>query len=156
MLAIRLGFGVWTGRVAALLFGVSACHFEAVLWPAARFDLLATAFGAISLLLFLEHWESFGARSWWLGGLALISYVVAVLSKESAYSIVLLVPLLVAVQSFFKPVADRKRSAVPFVLALLLCTLALVSIRFYVLGSIGGRHPGLGDERLHGALALGE
>ena len=127
MLAIRLGFGVWTGRVAALLFGVSACHFEAVLWPAARFDLLATAFGAISLLLFMDHWETIGARSWWFGGLGLLSYVIAVLNKETAYSIVLIVPLLIA---FLKHGVDERRRARAIIPALLGCTVALVAVRF--------------------------
>ncbi len=135
MLAIRLGLGVWTGRVAALLFGVSACHFEAVLWPAARFDLLATAFGAISLLLFMEHWETLGARSWCFGGLGLLSYVIAVLNKETAYSIVLIVPLLLV---FLKPGADQRRRATSIIPVLLGCTVALVAVRFAVLGGIGG------------------
>ena len=135
MLAIRLGLGVWTGRVAALLFGVSACHFEAVLWPAARFDLLATAFGAISLLLFMKHWETIGERSWWFGGLGLLSYGIAVLNKETAYSIVLIVPLLIA---FLKLGGDQRRRAASIIPALLGCTVALVAVRFAVLGGIGG------------------
>ncbi len=134
MLAIRLGFGVWTGSAAALLFGVAGCHFEAVLWPAARFDLLAAAFGLISLLLFLEYWESLGARSWWSGGLGLLSYVIAVLNKETAYSTVLIVPMLVAL----KPLVNRRRSAMPFLLSLLCCTVLLVAVRYAVVGGIGG------------------
>jgi hypothetical protein len=49
---------------AAFLFACAAVNFEAVLLPAARFDLLATGFSLLSLNWFLAYAESPGAGTW--------------------------------------------------------------------------------------------
>ena len=139
-LAIRLGFGARIGRLTALLFGLSAIHFEAVLWPAARFDLLAALFAAISLLLFLAHWDSAGAKSFFCGLLSLLSYAVAVLNKESAYSVALLIPALVYLYPAWTHKAAPRRKTIPFLIALFLLTAALIALRFAIFGGIGGYH----------------
>jgi hypothetical protein len=138
LIALRLGFGPWISQTSAVLFGVSASHFEAVLWPAARFDLLAVTFSEVSLLLFLAYATSRGMRSHSYAVLSLISFVVAVLNKETAYSLVLLIPALIATHSSWNLPAVSRRRSIYFVLALVSCAVLLIAVRFKVFGGIGG------------------
>src|SRR5260370_15140013 len=85
--ATRLGFPRWTARIAAALFGLGAIECEAVLWPAARFDLLAACFVLVALLCFLKYWGTGGA-GWLCGSLA--AFAVAVLNKGTGYAFVLI------------------------------------------------------------------
>ena len=135
LLAIRLGLGARIGRLAAWIFGLSAIHFEAVLWPAARFDLLAVLFSVIALLLFLAHGRTSGGRAAAYGLASLLSYAVAILTKETAYSLALLVPALIALGPF----AERGwRRAMPYLAGLLSVTLVMFAIRFAIFKGVGG------------------
>jgi hypothetical protein len=69
--------------VAAILFALHPASHEAIYWIAARFDLLATTFMLLSLLLL---WQE-GAGSY---GLGVASFALALLSKESALSLPLI------------------------------------------------------------------
>ena len=71
--------------VAALLFAVHPASHEAVYWMAARFDLLATCFSLTAVLL-LRH----DGRILRLAGTA--AFGLALLSKESALSVLLIAP----------------------------------------------------------------
>ncbi len=137
-LATRVGFSAPASRAAALIFGVSAINFEAVLWPAARFDLLAAAFALLSSLLFLAHWQSHNARARYFGIFSLLAYVLGVLNKETVYSLVLLLPALVVFFPRINPSSAPRRRAVPFLIALLCCTVALIAVRLLVFGNLGG------------------
>ncbi|HWR49725.1 MAG TPA: hypothetical protein VN428_01365, partial [Bryobacteraceae bacterium] len=101
VLAVRLGMARPAGRLAALVFGVASIHFEAVVWPAARFDLLATTFTCLALIFFLQFWRAEGVR---LGhaSICLLSFTAAVLNKETAYSAVLVIAALVATHRLWK------------------------------------------------------
>lgn len=70
--------------VAALLFALHPASHEAVYWIAARFDLLATTCMLLSLLLL---WQE-GAGAYVLG---VASFALALLSKESALSLPVIV-----------------------------------------------------------------
>jgi hypothetical protein len=127
LLATHLGLSQWSSRFAALLFGLASVHFEAILWPAARFDLLATLFSCLTLLFFLRHRHA----------LAVLSFIAAVLSKEVAYSLLLVIPMLVFTRRIWKFEITRTKIVV-FLGLLVACAAVLVAVRFAVYGSIGG------------------
>jgi hypothetical protein len=90
-LGSELGLDKRVSRWAALLFGVAAINFEAVMWPAARFDLLATFFTLLATLYFLRF-QKYPAPAYLVASLA--CFVLGVLSKESAYCFPLIAVLL--------------------------------------------------------------
>ena len=102
---------------AAALFAVHGAQPEAAVWTAGRFDLLAALFTLLGLLLFLRG----GASRW----AALGCFVLAALSKESAYVFPL---LLLALPR------TRWRATLPFFIA----AAALFAYRWSLFGGIGG------------------
>ena len=72
--AERLGASRLAGFYAAVLFAIHGTRPEAAVWIAGRFDLLATLFLLAAFLLFPR-----------LPAVSLLCFVLAVLSKESAY-----------------------------------------------------------------------
>src|SRR5579884_1962105 len=150
VLACALGLSAWAARFTALLFGLGAIRFEAVVWPGARFDLLATAFMMLAVLLFLR------GAPWWS---VTAAFVLAVMSKETGYSLLLVIP---AVSFLVRGGAGGfgcqdaeghpeqpahagsagETAACPTlamsVLGLGVCAAALIAIRFALYGSLGG------------------
>jgi hypothetical protein len=128
-LARRLELPPAAALLAAGLFGVHGSRPEAVAWLAARFDLLATLFAFIALLLFLIFLEK--PRP-----VILISLLAAaacgMLSKESAFS---LPGLLIAVAWFRGASSPSARRAIAATFAL---AAAVFAYRWIVLGGIGG------------------
>jgi hypothetical protein len=106
---------------------LAAIHFEAILWPAARFDLLAMLFSCLTLLFFLRQRHA----------LAVLSFIAAVLSKEVAYSLLLVIPMLIFTRRIWKFEVTRTKIVV-FPGLLMACAAVLVAVRFAVYGSIGG------------------
>src|SRR5579864_3167755 len=54
ILSRRLGLSPAVARWAALLFSAAAVTYEPVMWPSARFDLLAMMFTGLSLIAFID------------------------------------------------------------------------------------------------------
>lgn len=90
----RLGLRWAASWTAAAFFAVAAIHCEAVVWPAARFDLLACMFSLISVILFIDYCRTAGAKRIAAGCLSLLAFVLAVMSKETGYGLLLIVPAL--------------------------------------------------------------
>lgn len=137
VLGAHLGMRLAVSRGAALLFAASSIHFEAVLWPAARFDPLATLFCLLSLLCFIRHWKAPGYAAGYAAA-SLSCFVLGILNKETAYSLVLLIPALVMTRRLWglPPVALRK--ALLFAAALSTCAAIPIGIRIRLFGSLGG------------------
>lgn len=77
--------------LSMLAFALMPAHTEAVAWIASRADLIATAFGLISLLCL---GRAFQASSWsWWHGLAWLAFALGLFTKES----IALFPLMVLV-----------------------------------------------------------
>lgn len=86
-LLLQLHAGRAAALIGALLFAVHPINAEAVLWIAARKDLLSTVWGLLSLNAFLR-WTSGGDRRWYR--CALLAFLFGLLSKGT----ILLLPVL--------------------------------------------------------------
>jgi hypothetical protein len=122
-MAKRLGASALAAGFAGALFAVHGIHPEAVVWIAGRFDLLATFFLLIGLLLFGVA----GSRLP-LHAAALASFTLAALSKEAAF----IFPFLVAGWALWNRQPIR-RTAAYFALAAI-----LFAYRWSLFGGIGG------------------
>jgi len=130
-----LGFRRSTATAAALVFAVAPATFETVMWPAARFDLLAAFFSLAAFALALRFAKAGGiaALAAMCGSLAL-----ALLSKESAYAAPLLLIVLRLVRGAGGAApAELRRWRLAILCAFLVAATA-VAVRFPVLGGIGG------------------
>ena len=103
------------------------------MWPAARFDLLATLLSLTAIIFSLDYLRR--------GGLLLIgaalSLIAALLNKEIGYA----VPLIVAALSFSDAPARRSKRAVRLLAILFGISLAMIAVRVLVYGGLGG-YPG--------------
>lgn len=118
LLARRLRLNTLFAVTAALLFGLHGTRPEAVTWVASRFDLLATFFTLATLYLYLEPSR--------LRMLALLTALLALISKESAYVLPLLLLLITE--------RPQCRRAAPFAAL----TAAVFAYRWHLLHGIGG------------------
>jgi hypothetical protein len=121
--------------MAGLLFAVHPLHVEAVSWPAASSDLLATTSCLLSLLLLEAYVERQpgGGRNGLLG-VALVSFLLGLLSKESAAGL----PAVVLLRLLLHPDSVRRRAA-PLIAGAYAGVLACyLGWRFSVLGGVGG------------------
>jgi hypothetical protein len=116
--ASALGWSRFAAALASALFALHGTRPEAVVWVAGRFDLLATFFALTALVLFLRGWL-------WI---ALAAMTLGMLSKESAYSI----PLLLTIVAFGWK--ERWRALAPFWVV----AAAMFGYRWWLLGGIGG------------------
>jgi hypothetical protein len=132
VLASRLGYGASVSSWAAVFYSCCPSSFEPVIWPAARFDLLATLFSLLAIILSLEYLLRGGL---FLAGAAL-SLIAALLNKEIAYA----VPLIVAALSLSTG-SLRSKSAARLLAILFAICLAMIATRILVYGGLGG-YPG--------------
>ena len=107
-------------RVGALFFALHPLQTEAVMWVAARNDLLAAAFSLIALNLFLAD----RARPIWTGLFVLL----AACSKESVF----LLPIAAVVVWFARPRAGGHRALAWRMLPVVLGLVAVVAMRGWV------------------------
>lgn len=131
-----LGFGKFVGRLSALLFAVAPVSVEPVVWPAARYDLLACTFALGALICSVRYLRR-SAPSW---GLALAAFALTsmgILSKETAYAVPLLVVAL-ALAAAFRRDMPRPRSMAPLLLAVWLPALIGLAVRFAIYKGLGG------------------
>ena len=76
--------------ISSALFAVHPVHAEAVAWIAGRNDVLCTAFLLLSLGVYMKSRQS---GSWILWSVSMISFFLALLTKEAAVFFFLLFPL---------------------------------------------------------------
>ena len=138
LLARQTGLARFFAATAAVIFGIHGSRPEAVTWIACRFDLIATLFVLATLSLFLR------GRYW----LALATAFLALISKESAYVLPVLLVLVGRTPSsgappgpdppvatpVASPVARLWRRVAPFAAL----TAAVFLYRWHLLSGIGG------------------
>jgi Flp pilus assembly protein TadD len=137
VLVLRLGLRLGLPRAAAwagaLLFAVHPVHTEAVANLAGRAELLAALFFLVALLAYLPRPEPAVGRAGALLGVAALSYLLAMLSKENAAT---LLGVVVAWEMLlgrrdeerWRDLARRRRAAVVALLAAFAAYLVLRSL----------------------------
>ena len=134
------GLGVWrkigwrVSALAAAFFAVYEGHQEAVMWYSAAYELLLFFFSLASLIFWILWLESSRRRSVYYAG-AVICFVLALASKESAVMAVALMalPVMAERDKFWRGLPGL----MPFV------TLALLLV--YSVFAGGAHHPRLAD-----------
>ncbi len=120
---------------AGALFLLHPSHTEAVSWISGRADIFATFFCLGSLWFFLAYQR--GQRGWQLG-MSLVCFGLALLAKESAVCL----PLLIVVLGLFIPPArlgkPTVRRQVPVFAIYFSILLVFVLVRYAFLGSLVG------------------
>jgi tetratricopeptide (TPR) repeat protein len=125
----------------ALLFSVHPINSEAVAWVACLPELAYALFGLLALLAQAASWTAPDSRRGWLRAASLTSFVLALLSKETAVVLLLLVLVLEGwVRPRVAPGTSRSldRALRPF-FPFLLATAAYLGLRLAVLGGIAPR-----------------
>jgi hypothetical protein len=133
--AATLSGSRWLGWLVGAIFAVFPLHMEAVGWVAAQWDIWATLFGIVSMLLFASWWRDRNGLLPYLGALA--AFTLGVFTKESLLTflpLILISALLARRPQQSRDWARLAVAMVPFAAALLLN----VVIRFLVLGRLGG------------------
>jgi hypothetical protein len=133
LLARQLWQRPMVAMISALTFALHGSRPEVVSWVAARFDLLAALFGVLSLVALNEYLDSTEKRAWGWYALSVGSLVSALLSKESAYCVPLLVVCLVAFRE-----SSEKRKIIRAAGVFAFTAAVVFAYRFWVLGGIGG------------------
>jgi hypothetical protein len=132
VLAMRLNLPKATAQWAAALYLVAAVTYEPVMWPSARFDLLAMLFTLAALIASIDFLRG---RARTCLGIALLCYLLAVLSKESGYAFPVLIAVACCSMSDLRRRPQRLASLAVGVLMLTVCMLAL---RHIAVGGVGG------------------
>ncbi len=130
-LALSLGATRRIAAFAAMLFGIHGTRPEAVVWIAARFDLLATLFVLAGLLAFIRAYRREGYESYVSQVGALACMVLAVWSKESAY----VFPLLALLCSFW---IGQGKIRLMLIVPYFLLAVVLLAHRWTLFHGIGG------------------
>lgn len=152
-LAITLGFSRVSSLWAGLLFVAAAVNFEAVLWPAARFDLMATMFTLMALIAGVKYFKH--KRIWsWVLPVSLFCYTAGIMNKESGYSFPLLLLFLIYTRRLWSiPRPDWRKVLVCCVLVAAV-TAAMISVRFAVYDGLGGYPTQADQESAHFKIEL--
>lgn len=83
----------WTPMAVALLFAAHPTHVETVSYVCGQKELLSGVFSLGSLLLFAKALGGGGRRGWAIAG-GVVCYALAILSKQTAIMLAVVVPLL--------------------------------------------------------------
>ncbi len=115
---------------SAAFFSLHGSRPEVVTWIAARFDLIATAFTLATLIIFIRQVQS---PSRWRRVVIVCTTIGALLSKEFAYTI----PILLMILIFFRKDL-RKTVAYRTIVIILLIAVCTFFYRWLLLKGIGG------------------
>jgi hypothetical protein len=147
-LALALGFGRKCSFWAGLLFAAAAVNFEAVVWPAARFDLSAAAFTLLALIFAIRYFRDTRIWSWVLPA-SLFCYVLGILNKESSYCFPLLLLFIIATYSLWAIPRPARAKVLLYLSLLAAVTVLMLWVRIAVYGSLGGYPTAAGVPSFH-------
>ncbi|HSA92307.1 MAG TPA: tetratricopeptide repeat protein [Terriglobales bacterium] len=131
-LALAISRDAWLAAFAALIFGLHPVHIEAVAWVSSASDPLAALFACSAFLFWLCARQEARRPLWPV--LSLLSYALALLTKES----VIVLPLMIALYAWMTDsspgtVVRALRQSLPY----WLLTLLYLPVRFLALGKLG-------------------
>ena len=136
-LASALGFGrkcaFWSGS----LFAAAAVNFEAVVWPAARFDLLSTMFTLLALVSVIRYLHDTRLYAWTLPA-SILFYVCGVMNKESSYCFCLLLVFILCTREIWNIPPQPVSKLILCLSSIAAATAILLCIRIAVYGNLGG------------------
>ncbi len=145
VVARMLGLARFSAAFAAALFAMHGTRPEAVEWLAGRADLLAAFFVLVGLASFIRFWSAERGGVWY--AISLVSMLLAILSKESAYTFALLLVVFLASNGVLKT-----RRALYALIPFFAVTAALLAWRIILLGGLGGYRNRTGQSE---ALSIG-
>ena len=139
----RLGRDRLTAAAAALLFAVHPVHVEAVAWVSAYPELLCALFSLLAIWFYVRAREAAGRARVWLALLAGPALLAALLSKEIAVAVPLLLLCYEAAATFRSPSegariagnGDLKVAATAFG-AMLAAAAVYLALRIHALGTL--------------------
>src|SRR5260370_36679316 len=121
---------------AAAWFSLAAMNFEPVLWPAARFDLLATAFVLVSIIWFLRYLRDPGTAAAKLLFSA-AAYGLALMNKERTYCLPLLLAAIGVTRKAWKLYSLARTTLLPATSGFAGLTALLLAARVIVDKALG-------------------
>jgi len=128
---------VYTAFLCAALFSVFPVGAEAIVWLGGRPDCAAGLFYVLTLVLWIREQRVGG----WLPGLAsMVAYAVALLFKEVAISLVLLLPALCLLKS--ASWKEKLSSIIPSCWKLFAVFCVYLLVRWLALGTLWGGYKG--------------
>jgi hypothetical protein len=147
-LALTLGFGRKCSWWAGFLFASAAVNFEPVVWPAARFDLLAAMFTLTAVISAVRYFQN--SRIWaWTLPASLFCYMLGIMNKESSYCFPLLILFVIATYSVWTIQRPAKIKIILFFSLATAFTALMLIVRIAVYGNLGGYGMVAGVESLH-------
>jgi hypothetical protein len=152
-LSRKLGFNRILSSWSGLLYAVAAVHFEPVLWPAARFDLLATAFTLGALVFALDYFRAAADWKWELPA-SLSCFTLALMNKESGYCFPLLIAFILCTYRTWAIPRPGKRKIFFYFSLMVAISVLMVLVRIAVYGNFGGYPASVSPESPHFAIGL--
>lgn len=128
---------VYTAFLCAALFSVFPVGAEAIVWLGGRPDCAAGLFFVLTLLLWMREHRVGGGQT---GLASMVAYAVALLFKEVAVSLILLLPALCMLKS--ASWKERLSSVLPSCWKLFAVFLVYLLVRWLALGTIWGGYKG--------------
>jgi len=129
-IALRLGIEKRVAQWSGVLFALAAVAYEPMMWPSARFDLIAMMFAGLALLAGMTFLDGDGSRWLWV---SLGFYLLGVLSKESVYAF----PFLFGLAAIGRLRANSQRTIAAGI-GVVFVTVAMLGVRLAALHGIGG------------------
>jgi hypothetical protein len=124
------------GWLAGAIFAVLPIHLEAVGWLAAQWDLWATLFALLSLLLFTRWWKATQPSGYFYAG-SVLCFALGLFSKESLITFIPLIGLSAWVA--VPPSGRQSRRRLGYAMLPFCLVLAInLSLRLLAWGSLGG------------------
>ncbi len=151
ILAKLLGRSETAARWAGALYLTAAVTFEPVIWPGARFDLLAMLFTALALIASIRFLTEADRRSPFA---AIAFYALALCSKESAYAFPVFLAILLLAWPFDATLPGRSRRIALLGAGVLAVTGLMLGIRLAVLGGAGGYGSNAAAPSIHFSFTL--